>query len=141
MIRRPPRSTLFPYTTLFRSALFPKFGAGQYGTEISELIRQKPDLVHSSLWGGDLQGFVLQAGARGLFKRMLVALSAGDHVIPKLGRKMPDGVILGARGVNGFAAQGRPNALTKWFWNAYTKKYNTFPVQAPVPLVPGLFVL
>src|SRR3989454_12569647 len=25
MIRRPPRSTLFPYTTLFRSALFPKF--------------------------------------------------------------------------------------------------------------------
>src|SRR2546422_8466940 len=28
MIRRPPRSTLFPYTTLFRSLLF-----GPYGTE------------------------------------------------------------------------------------------------------------
>src|SRR2546428_9368408 len=27
MIRRPPRSTLFPYTTLFRSAYMP-FGAG-----------------------------------------------------------------------------------------------------------------
>src|SRR2546427_9544366 len=27
MIRRPPRSTLFPYTTLFRSPLVP-FGAG-----------------------------------------------------------------------------------------------------------------
>src|SRR5256885_7636004 len=26
MIRRPPRSTLFPYTTLFRSALFPTEG-------------------------------------------------------------------------------------------------------------------
>src|SRR2546429_7219131 len=25
MIRRPPRSTLFPYTTLFRSDLFPSF--------------------------------------------------------------------------------------------------------------------
>src|SRR5438034_6439794 len=25
MIRRPPRSTLFPYTTLFRSVLAPKF--------------------------------------------------------------------------------------------------------------------
>src|SRR5205823_10344905 len=24
MIRRPPRSTLFPYTTLFRSTLFPR---------------------------------------------------------------------------------------------------------------------
>src|SRR3712207_7216733 len=28
MIRRPPRSTLFPYTTLFRSAAFA--GEGQY---------------------------------------------------------------------------------------------------------------
>src|SRR3712207_7165525 len=27
MIRRPPRSTLFPYTTLFRSALVPHLGA------------------------------------------------------------------------------------------------------------------
>ena len=26
MIRRPPRSTLFPYTTLFRSIKFPKTG-------------------------------------------------------------------------------------------------------------------
>src|SRR2546430_11355755 len=28
MIRRPPRSTLFPYTTLFRSALQPSRDAG-----------------------------------------------------------------------------------------------------------------
>src|SRR2546430_15758224 len=28
MIRRPPRSTLFPYTTLFRSALEPRGGCG-----------------------------------------------------------------------------------------------------------------
>src|SRR3712207_8273199 len=27
MIRRPPRSTLFPYTTLFRSARLPKLGS------------------------------------------------------------------------------------------------------------------
>src|SRR3712207_8168072 len=26
MIRRPPRSTLFPYTTLFRSGLYPPVG-------------------------------------------------------------------------------------------------------------------
>src|SRR3712207_7083404 len=30
MIRRPPRSTLFPYTTLFRSYVF----VGDYGTEV-----------------------------------------------------------------------------------------------------------
>src|SRR2546426_4677200 len=33
MIRRPPRSTLFPYTTLFRSSLTPRRPAG-----IAELI-------------------------------------------------------------------------------------------------------
>src|SRR5256885_13074508 len=31
MIRRPPRSTLFPYTTLFRSASLPAHGAGLCG--------------------------------------------------------------------------------------------------------------
>src|SRR5206468_9269756 len=29
MIRRPPRSTLFPYTTLFRSRIFPVVGRGR----------------------------------------------------------------------------------------------------------------
>src|SRR5256885_12872032 len=36
MIRRPPRSTLFPYTTLFRS------GAGE-GDEIDPATGQRPD--------------------------------------------------------------------------------------------------
>src|SRR5687768_18159776 len=32
MIRRPPRSTLFPYTTLFRSSLWPpRSGGGRSG--------------------------------------------------------------------------------------------------------------
>src|SRR2546427_5040826 len=31
MIRRPPRSTLFPYTTLFRSAVLGTDGAGRLG--------------------------------------------------------------------------------------------------------------
>src|SRR2546425_9388294 len=30
MIRRPPRSTLFPYTTLFRSATTPRRGCGRW---------------------------------------------------------------------------------------------------------------
>src|SRR2546429_842520 len=43
MIRRPPRSTLFPYTTLFRSLTFVVVGGGPTGVEmagaLSELIR------------------------------------------------------------------------------------------------------
>src|SRR5258707_12032612 len=33
MIRRPPRSTLFPYTTLFRSAL-PRLGSGNLAAQL-----------------------------------------------------------------------------------------------------------
>ena len=44
--------------------LLPKFGAGQYGTEISALVGAGSDVVYSSLWGGDLQAFVLQDPSR-----------------------------------------------------------------------------
>src|SRR5260370_16680820 len=37
MIRRPPRSTLFPYTTLFRSLLLLQSQACQFGITIGEL--------------------------------------------------------------------------------------------------------
>ena len=68
--------------------LRPKFGAGQYGTEISSLLSKPASLTHSSLWGGDLQSFMLQAGPRGLMRRTQLVLSAGDHVLPSLGDKM-----------------------------------------------------
>src|SRR3712207_8322972 len=39
MIRRPPRSTLFPYTTLFRSKQTGKIGVGKV------VLRDREDLV------------------------------------------------------------------------------------------------
>src|SRR2546426_5445080 len=39
MIRRPPRSTLFPYTTLFRSAKFNRRGA--IGVDVFVACRQR----------------------------------------------------------------------------------------------------
>src|SRR4051794_41754882 len=41
MIRRPPRSTLFPYTTLFRS-----FGSGRRSR-----IRCREQIQHDRTWG------------------------------------------------------------------------------------------
>lgn len=127
-----------------KTALFPKFGAGQYGTEISALLRERPALVHSSNWGGDLQGFLIQSSARGLHKRAQLALAAGDHVIPQLQDKMPDGIFLGARGVNGLAAHargGRLKALTDTLWEAYEAEYKTFPAQAPFRMWQAIFGL
>jgi branched-chain amino acid transport system substrate-binding protein len=117
----------------------PKFGAGQYGTEISALMAKPADLVHSSLWGGDLQAFIMQSAPRGLFKRSQVVLSAGDHVLPSLGEKVPDGTILGARGAYGLMAP--KSALNDWWWESYSKANNVYPVQAPYRMAQALLGL
>src|SRR5947209_15841642 len=36
MIRRPPRSTLFPYTTLFRSKINPRLTSSLYGRGLAK---------------------------------------------------------------------------------------------------------
>jgi branched-chain amino acid transport system substrate-binding protein len=108
--------------------LLPKFGAGQYGTEISALVGAGSDVVYSSLWGGDLQAFVLQSGPRGLAKRSQLVLSAADHVLPPLGDKMPDGVIIGARGAYGLMSQKSP--INDWFFKGYQSAMGIYPVQA-----------
>lgn len=117
----------------------PKFGAGQYGTEISALMSQPADLIHSSLWGGDLQAFILQSGPRGMFKKSQVVLTAADHVLPGLGNKMPDGTIIGARGAYGLMAP--PSPLNTWWWELYSKANNVYPVQAPYRMAQSLMGL
>ena len=117
----------------------PKFGAGQYGTEISALMSQPADLIHSSLWGGDLQAFILQSGPRGMFKKSQVVLTAADHVLPGLGNKVPDGTIIGARGAYGLMAP--PSPLNTWWWELYSKANNVYPVQAPYRMAQSLMGL
>ena len=119
--------------------LLPKFGAGQYGTEISVLLTKPADIMHSSLWGGDLQAFILQASARGLFQTQQAVFAAADHVLPGLGEKMPNGVILGARGAYGLMSP--KSALNDWWFDLYQKANNVYPVQAPYRMAQALLGL
>ena len=118
---------LYPNVKL-ETDLLPKFGAGQYGTEISALVGAGSDVVYSSLWGGDLQAFVLQASPRGLPKKSQLVFSAADHVLPPLGDKMPDGTIIGARGAYGLMSQKSP--LNDWLFRGYEAANGIYPVQA-----------
>ncbi len=114
----------------------PKFGAGQYGTEISQLMSKQADVTHSSLWGGDLQALVLQSMPRGLFRKSQVVLTAADHVLVPLAEKMPDGTILGARGAYGMLAP--KSDLNDWWWKLYQDKNGVYPVQAPYRMAQSL---
>jgi len=129
---------LSPNSTI-KNELFPKLFSGQYGTEISALLSSKAKVIHSSLWGGDLQSFILQAKPRGLFKKTQVIFSVGDHIMPNLGKKYPEGVIVSAKGQYGLMS---PNTeLNNWFYKAYMNEYGFFPTQPPYRMVQGLMGL
>ncbi len=51
---------------------FPKLFSGQFGAEISSLLSKRPDVIHSSFWGADLEALIVQGAGRGLFKRSQV---------------------------------------------------------------------
>src|SRR5256885_4124358 len=73
MIRRPPRSTLFPYTTLFRSHKGYEYARTRNPTR--EVLERNV----AALEGGR-HGFAFASGLAAL-DAVLKLLSAGDHVV------------------------------------------------------------
>ena len=106
----------------------PKLFAGQYNAEISTVLADRPTVVHSSLWGGDLEALILQASPRGLFKRSTVILTTGETAMYKLAGSLPDGVVIGARGPYGPYAPH--NALNTWFRKVFQDRYGVPPNYA-----------
>src|SRR2546422_7513892 len=56
MIRRPPRSTLFPYTTLFRSVREAQRGLGPSAAAVARLRRPGPDAQRGGSGGVSRRG-------------------------------------------------------------------------------------
>src|SRR5258705_13813923 len=78
MIRRPPRSTLFPYTTLFRSAVL---GGRSLGPREQLCARlRRPQLLRREIGFGDFQ------------RRNLPVLQQAERLEPSLlvGRRLID---------------------------------------------------
>jgi branched-chain amino acid transport system substrate-binding protein len=111
-----------------KTSQMPKLMAGQFGAEISTLLASGADVIHSSFWGGDLEGFVLQGAPRGLFEKHKVILSAGEPGINRLGTKIPDGTIIGARGP--FGPFAPDTALSNWLKSNYQDRYQVPPNYA-----------
>jgi len=118
---------------------FPRLFAGQFGAEISALLAKRPDVIHSSFWGADLEALIVQGAGRGLFERSQVVLSAGEHILPRIGDRMPDGTIIGARGPHGDFAPD--NALNAWFRPAYSERFGTLPNHPSHKYTMGLLAL
>ncbi|MEP2944817.1 MAG: ABC transporter substrate-binding protein [Lentilitoribacter sp.] len=115
---------------------FPKIYAGQYGSEISALLTSKPDVVHSSFWGGDMEAFIIQGSARGVFERSAVVLTTGETAMHRLGAQMPDGTVIGARGPHGDLAPA--SELNDWFRKAYFDRFGTLPTYPSYKMAQAL---
>ena len=115
----------------------PKLGAGQYNTEISALISSNAEIMQNSLWGGDLEAYILQASPRGLLKKSPNVIICGDTILERLGSQLVDGTIIGARGPNGpFAPATR---LNQWFVKAYRDQFKATPVYASYHMATAFF--
>src|SRR5260221_3473584 len=72
MIRRPPRSTLFPYTTLFRSANGRHRSLGTGNTHRCDFFREESGFLRGS-------GLVLRAHREFILRFAIYAVRSEEH--------------------------------------------------------------
>lgn len=122
-----------------RDTLMTTLGAGQYGAEISRLSVSRPGVIHTSLWGGDLESFLLQSIPRRMAEASTLVLTTGDTVLHRLGEQLPDGMVIGARGPYG--ALARDSELNRWFVENYTERFGEPPVYSAYHMAQSVLAL
>ena len=86
---------LMPHTEVVSEG-WPKLGTTDFSAHITKAIAAKPDLLVSSVWGGDYVAMYKQALQYGLFEKMKFATTLALGVAPHaLGKDHPEGVIAG----------------------------------------------
>lgn len=126
---------IFPGSKVTTSQM-PKLFAGQYSAEISSVMSSKADVIHTSLWGGDLEALILQSAPRGMYKKSKVVLTTGETAMYRLDKKIPDGTIIGARGPFGVLAP--KSAMNDWFRSSFSDRYNVAPNYTAYQMVHAL---
>jgi branched-chain amino acid transport system substrate-binding protein len=75
---------------------WPKLGTTDFSSHITKAISAKPDLLFSSVWGGDYVAMYKQALQYGMFDKMKFATTLAFGVAPHaIGKDHPEGVIVG----------------------------------------------
>src|SRR2546430_14786077 len=78
------------------SEAWPKLFSTDFTSHITKTLAAKPDLLCTSLWGGDYGAFYKQALQHGLLDKMKVATTLALGVAPHaLGKDHPEGVLAG----------------------------------------------
>jgi branched-chain amino acid transport system substrate-binding protein len=108
---------------------FPKLGTTDFTTHITNIVAAKPDLLVSSVWGGDYVSFYKQALRYDVFKQMkfatTLALGTAPHAI---GKDHPEGVVAGVHANYHFTNPiGDRWPLNAQFVKKYYDKWKEYP--------------
>src|SRR5256885_8805327 len=108
MIRRPPRSTLFPYTTLFRSSGLPLFDQPPMTAAEIQAQRENQNGAPAPQNPNSTPASLQQTGGAMRFTETPLEdwVFAPDYAVPLLENKM------GVLSLEGFGLHGRPAAAT-----------------------------
>ncbi len=111
--------------------LFPRFGATDFSTEISRLLALRPDVILCTSWGGDLDAFIRQSADRKLFERSIFVMPLAESSLERVGKQLPPGHILGARGDHWFLHPSpKDPALLADFTETYRKRFGAYPIYS-----------
>jgi branched-chain amino acid transport system substrate-binding protein len=78
------------------SEAWPKLGTTEFTAHITKTIGAKPDLLFTSIWGGDYIAWYKQAIRYDMFKKMKVATTLAFGIAPHaVGKDHPEGIVAG----------------------------------------------
>src|SRR2546421_3880731 len=108
---------------------WPKLGTTDFSSHITKALASKPDLIVSSVWGGDYVALYKQALRYGMFQKAKFATTLALGVAPHaLGKDHPEGVIAGVHSNYHFTyPAGDKWPYNKTFVERYHKRFNEYP--------------
>jgi branched-chain amino acid transport system substrate-binding protein len=121
------------------AVLWPKAFIGEYSAELTKLEAARPDIIHTSLWGGHMDSFIKQAQARGLFQKSLVLMTTGETALLTLSRDVPQGIAMTGRGQYMYVPEPEKNELNRKFIADYSAKHNEVPVYPAYRMVQAIY--
>jgi len=99
-----------------------------YTPHITACLAAKPDVVWSTLWGGDLMTFTTQAAGYGFFKAtQFVSAVGGDTYLHMKKEEVPEGILAGPHNYYFLYPPWDKWPLNKWFNEKYWARYKEPP--------------
>src|SRR5260370_42395367 len=145
MIRRPPRSTLFPYTTLFRSTVNPTLQPGLIPLDLTRggspfVFRGRHNINEAGFFVQDtitIHGLVINAGFR---LDRYDGLVSGNGPQPRIAASYlikPTGTVIHAGYTRAYETPYNENLILSSATGAGGLAQNVFVAQGQAPLIPA----